>query len=172
MKNYRSILFVSLVLLLIVSAAHAVNETDAEEGKGTSGLPLPRFASLRSSDVNMRTGPGTRYPIEWVLMHQGMPVEITAEYEVWRRIRDNDGDEGWVHKNALSGHRAALVIAKKDELRDDDNDQAPIVAHLGKGAVGQLVKCSQDWCKLKFGSVKGWLRKSSFWGAYPTETFD
>jgi SH3-like domain-containing protein len=169
----RPAICVFAAALLLAASAGAVNENEGGgDGKGASGLPLPRFASLRASDVNMRTGPGTRYPIEWVLMRQGMPVEITAEYEVWRRVRDPDGDEGWVHKNALSGRRTAIVAGKTHDLRDDDGDQAPVVAHLDDGAVGQIIKCAKDWCKLSFAGTRGWLKKSEFWGAYSDETFD
>ena len=163
-----------LMLALFALPALAVDETDNGENttdKNGSGLPIPRFASLRASDVNLRTGPGTRYPIEWVFTHQGMPVEITAEYEMWRRVRDAEGDEGWVHRNALSGKRYAIVTGTMHELREDNDEKSAIVAHLQGGAIGQLLSCSRDWCKLKFKGVKGYLRKSDFWGAYDAETF-
>ena len=160
-------------MLLAISPVFAADETDnGETGKSASGLPIPRFASLRTGDVNLRTGPGTRYPIEWVFTHQGMPVEITAEYEFWRRVRDSDGDEGWVHKNELSGKRGAIVTGAAHELRRDPDASAAVAAHLEAGAMGQLLSCSKDWCKLKFQGTKGWLSKSAFWGAYKEEVFD
>lgn len=162
-----------LLLILLANATHAaVNESDTAEDKSASGLPLPRFASLRSDEVNMRTGPGTRYPIEWVFKKAGVPVEIIAEYEIWRRVRDPEGTEGWMHKSALSGKRTAIVTGGPHDLREDADPQSPIAAHLELGAMGQLVSCSKDWCKLKFNGVKGYLRKTDFWGAYPNETFD
>lgn len=165
----------ALILLLLVSqvAQAAVNENESDgSGKGASGLPVPRFASLRSGEVNMRTGPGTRYPIEWVFTHQGLPVEITAEYEIWRRVRDPEGAEGWVHKSALSGKRTVIIIGSTHELHHDANAQSDILAHLEMGSTGQLVSCAKDWCKLKFDGIKGYLPKSNFWGAYPNEVFD
>jgi SH3-like domain-containing protein len=173
MKN--RIIIASLFLFTLAAVpAFAVDETDSGEvvSKGGSGLPIPRFASLRASDVNLRTGPGTRYPIDWVFTHQGMPVEITAEYEMWRRVRDVEGDEGWVHKNALTGKRAVIVTGGTRELHRDPDTNAAISAHLENGAVGQLVSCAKDWCKLKFEGVKGYLPKSEFWGAYNPEVFD
>jgi SH3-like domain-containing protein len=162
------------VLFLILSApVHAVDESDnGEASKNNSGLPIPRFASLRASDVNLRTGPGTRYPIEWVFTHPGMPVEITAEYEFWRRVRDADGDEGWVHKNALTGKRAVIVTGSAHDLRRKPDAAAAVAAHLETGAMGQLLSCTKDWCKLKFAGVKGYLPKGEFWGAYQEEIFD
>ncbi len=167
--------FVCLILfalMLSTNAIAAVNESETEGGKGTSGLPLPRFASLRSNEVNMRTGPGTRYPIEWVFGHQGLPVEIIAEYEIWRRVRDPDGAEGWVHKSALSGKRAAIITGGLREMHQDSDEKAPVVARLEIGTTGQLVSCAKDWCKVKFNGIKGYVRKSDFWGAYPSEVFD
>ena len=120
----------------------------------------------------MRTGPGTRYPIEWVFTEPGLPLEIIAEYEIWRRVRDPDGTEGWMHKSALSGKRTAIVTGGPHELHDDSNPQSAVVAHLETGAMGQLLSCTKDWCKLKFDGIKGYLPKSDFWGAYPGEVLD
>jgi SH3-like domain-containing protein len=202
--------------LAVIHAADAPNPTVKEDiakimgdktelpQKNQSGLPVPRFASFRSGEVNMRTGPGTRYPIEWVYNRQGLPVEITAEYDIWRRVRDPDGAEGWVHKNEISGRRAAIVapiitpiaaaplqssktlppqqlpatIPAFRELHDSADDASDIIAHLEPGAIGQLVSCAKDWCKLKLngiagiGGVKGYVRKTDIWGAYPDETFN
>ena len=156
-----------LVLSLAFSAASYADEVD-----NTSHLPIPRFASLRNDEVNMRTGPGFRYPIEWVYTRRGLPVEITAEYDIWRRVRDPKGTEGWISKTELTGKRSAVVTAKKVELREDRNDQAAVRAHLGAGAIGELVSCRKEWCKIKFDGIKGFLRKPDLWGAYPDETFD
>jgi SH3-like domain-containing protein len=156
-----------IVLALLCSPVYAADEID-----NTSHLPLPRFASLRSGEVNMRTGPGTRYPIEWVYGRRGLPVEVTAEYDIWRRVRDPEGIEGWVNKTELTGKRGAVITGQGHELRAKRDDQAAIAAHLEAGAVGQLISCAQDWCKVKFDGVKGFLRKGDFWGAYPNENFD
>jgi SH3-like domain-containing protein len=157
-----------LIFLFSLSAsAYAAEDTD-----NASHLPIPRFAALRSGEVNMRTGPGTRYPIEWVYTRRGLPVEVIAEYDIWRRVRDPEGAEGWVNKTELTGKRSAVIIGAAHELRNDRDDKAAIVAHLETGAMGQLVSCAQDWCKAKFDGVKGYLRKTDFWGAYPNETFD
>ncbi|MDR3425387.1 MAG: SH3 domain-containing protein [Alphaproteobacteria bacterium] len=144
----------------------------AEGIDNTSHQPLPRFATLRSGEVNMRTGPGMRYPIEWVYTRRGLPVEITAEYDIWRRVRDPEGTQGWVNKTELTGLRGAIVTGGAHDLRESRDDQSPVVAHLEAGAIGQITSCAPDWCKVKFDDVKGYLRKSDFWGAYPKESFD
>ncbi|MCL2469607.1 MAG: SH3 domain-containing protein [Alphaproteobacteria bacterium] len=138
----------------------------------TTGLPLPRFASLQADEANLRTGPGTRYPIEWVYRLEGMPLEITAEYDVWRRVRDWEGSEGWIHKSVLRGRRTGIVIGQTDQplMANEDLDSA-VVAYLQPGVVGEIRRCARDSCFLVFGRFKGYLPKSSFWGAYRAEVF-
>ncbi len=170
-RNDSSVLVVVAFLALFSGLAHAA-DPKTDEGVGPSGLPLPRFASMRSNETNMRTGPGTRYPIDWVLVSKGMPVEIIAEYEYWRRIRDWEGSEGWVHKAALTGKRGAVVIKTMRDLRQKDDPNSPIMAHLEPGAVGQILSCKPEWCRIKFGDIKGYLRKNEFWGAYKDEVFN
>ncbi len=175
LRKFSGMTFLFFLLLLITFPAHAagIDENDNSAGvKVGSGLPIPRFASLRTNEVNLRTGPGTRYPIEWVFTHAGLPVEITAEYEMWRRVRDADGDEGWVHKTALIGKRGAVVSGSLRELHQDPDANSAIEAHLEANSVGQLLGCNKDWCKLRFQDVKGWLPKNQFWGAYPADVFD
>ncbi len=159
-------------ILLICMLALTAPAFAAEEQDNTSHLPIPRFASLRSGEVNMRTGPGTRYPIEWVYAKRGLPVEVIAEYDIWRRVRDPEGIEGWVNKTELTGKRGLVITGGNHELREDPDDTAAIAAHLEKGALGTIASCKQDWCKVKFDGAKGYLRKMDFWGAYPNELFD
>ncbi|MBV8061311.1 MAG: SH3 domain-containing protein [Alphaproteobacteria bacterium] len=163
----RPILLAGLIALLVAPVFAA----DRDEEKPT-GLPVPRFASLRSEEVNMRAGPGTRYPIEWVYNRKGLPVEIVAEFDIWRRVRDPEGTEGWVHKTEITGKRMAIVTGGPRELREEPQDTAAIKAHLEAGAIGQISSCQRDWCKLKFDGVKGYLRKNQLWGAYPAEVFE
>jgi SH3-like domain-containing protein len=175
----RLLIFGFLLVCTAVYAAGVAAETSSkaeaglgDEAKGSSGLPLPRFASLRSGEVNLRTGPGTRYPIEWVLVRKGMPLEITAEYDVWRRVRDWEGAEGWVHKSSLTGKRGGVITGAQRELRESDKASSPTLAHLESGAVGEVLSCAPEWCRVRFGGIKGYLRKSEFWGAYANEIFD
>ena len=160
---------VSLLALCLLVAAPACA---AEPVNNPSHLPIPRFAALRSGKVNMRTGPGMRYPIEWVYTRKGLPVEVVAEYDIWRRVRDPEGSEGWVNKTEITGRRGLIVTGGTRELRNDADAKASIAAHLETGATGHLVACAPNWCKAEFGDIKGYLRKTEFWGAYPNETFD
>ncbi|MBI1208574.1 MAG: SH3 domain-containing protein [Azospirillum sp.] len=156
-----------------VAAAEA-QETDPENpgpngAIKTSKLPVPRFVSLRSGEVNVRTGPGTRYPIEWVFLRKEMPVEVTAEFDTWRRIRDWQGSEGWVHQSMLSGKRAVVVTGDITTLRAEPGGSAQAVARAEPGVMGALVKCQSEWCEVKFDSYKGWLQRKQVWGVYANE---
>ena len=108
----KTFLISSILVILLVVAAVYIAHVESENGKKNLGPIIPRFASVRSNEANLRTGPGTRYPIEWVFKHQGLPVEIIAkdDEDMWRRVRDADGAEGWVHKSELSGKRTGVVI--------------------------------------------------------------
>jgi len=138
-------------------------------GASNTGLPVPRYVSLRSSEVNLRTGPGVRYPVEWVFVRQGMPVEITAEFDTWRRIRDWEGSEGWVHQSMLSGRRAVVVIGDTRLVRRVAESSAPAVARAEPGVVGWLKKCERDWCEVDVSGYRGWLKRAEFWGVYENE---
>lgn len=144
----------------------------AAETPGTSGLPLPRFVSTRSDSVNVRSGPGERYPVEWVLRRQAMPVEVVAEYENWRKIRDWEGTEGWVHQALLSGRRSVVIYPQDAVMRKDADAIASPVARVQKGVVAQVKACKPDWCQLKLDLTEGWVSKQSLWGVYPNETVE
>lgn len=137
-----------------------------------TGLPLPRFAALRSDEVNLRAGPGTRYPIEWTFQRRAWPVVILREHDVWRRIRDVDGTEGWVHVSTLTGRRSFLVPGREERvLRRRPEAGAAPVARLRPGVVGRLNRCEADseWCEVQVGRHHGWIRRAEIWGVGATE---
>lgn len=143
--------------------------------KGTvTGLPLPRFVSLRSDEVNLRAGPGTRYPIEWVYKRRDLPVEIDREFDVWRLIKDEDGVRGWVHEATLTGRRSFVITGAERTLRSGPEDDAAPVALLKPGVVGRLRSCeaAAAWCQVQVGEYGGWLRRGEFWGSYPGEAIN
>ena len=132
-------------------------------------LPLPRFVSLRAGEVNVRAGPGTTYPIRWVFVRAGLPVEITAEFENWRRIRDSEGAEGWVHQSLLSGTRTALIAGEIRTLWRSPEPGALPVLRAEAGVVGRLLECADAWCRLEIDGRRGWLPGDEIWGVYPGE---
>lgn len=137
-----------------------------------SGLPIPRFVSLRSGEVNLRAGPGRAYPIEWVFVRAGMPVEITAEFDTWRRIRDVEGTQGWVHQSMLSGRRSLVVTQELRTIRERPTSTAAAVAQAEPGTMGRLVACKGDWCEVEIQGYHGWMERTDFWGVYPDEKVD
>ena len=152
--------------------AVAAPAAPAEPAKGTNtGLPLPRFASLKTDEVNLRTGPGLRYPIEWIYKRRDLPVQIEREFEVWRLISDADGVKGWVHQATLVGRRTFVVTGGEHTIRADPNDKAAAAARVKPGVIGRLRACEANagWCQVQVGDYRGWLRRDAFWGAFPNE---
>ena len=144
----------------------------AEPGKGSNtGMPLPRFAALRSDDVNFRSGPGTRYPIEWVYKRRDLPVEIEREFEIWRLVRDPQGNKGWVHQATLTGRRTAVVAGVERVLRQAGSDTAGPVARLQPGVIIRLRSCDSgsEWCQAQIGDYRGWIKRTEIWGLLPDE---
>jgi SH3-like domain-containing protein len=142
-----------------------------------SGLPIPRFVSLKSDRVNARSGPNKDQDVRWVYTHAGMPVEVTAEFENWRRIRDWEGAEGWVYHSLLSGKRTATVVPNKakDELVplfEKADIESSIVARLQPGVLGALKSCNGNWCQFSGKGFDGFVRQERLWGAYPNEKVD
>lgn len=146
----------------------------AAPGTEGTGLPLPRFVSLRSEQVNMRTGPGVRYPIDWVYLRRDLPVEVVQEFETWRKIRDPEGAEGWVHQSMLSGRRTVLTLEGSHPLRRDPAETAETVALVEAGVQANLIQCPKtaDYCKVEVQGRTGWLKRGEFWGVYRNEFID
>lgn len=131
---------------------------------------LPHFATLRADAVNLRTGPGERYPVEWVYQKKGLPVEVTAQFDVWRRVRDSQGTVGWVHERMLTQRRSVLITGGLRTLRVKPDASAAAVAQAEPGVIARLVECKDAWCRIETNGIKGWLPRSEMWGVYPDET--
>ena len=153
--------------------------TAGAPGVGPSGLPVPRFVSLKADRINMRTGPGTDYPTQWVFKRAGLPVEVIREFEGWRQVRDAEGTTGWVLAPLLSGRRTALVTpwelkggraAPQVAIKDDDNERAKEVAQVEAGVIANVRYCDGRWCEISIGDVRGYLEQRKLWGVYPNET--
>jgi SH3-like domain-containing protein len=140
-----------------------------------SGFPLPRYASLRSDQVNMRVGPNTTFPIEWTFQRRDLPVQIIGEFQVWRRIRDAEGAEGWVHQSTLQGRRTALIRPPRGGeevvLRRAASAEASEVARLRGGVIVRVRECEANnpWCEVQVAGHRGYLRRADVWGLMPDE---
>ena len=158
---------------IITAAILLFGQPSALMAANTSGLPVPRFVTLKTDDVNVRTGPGTRYPIQWVYRRAGMPVEVIEEYDLWRKIRDIEGTTGWVHKTMLDGKRN-VTIARKEALVvkiEPEQDAKPILK-AEPMVTARLMECQPEWCRIQISGRKGWVEKKHLWGIYPNEVFE
>jgi SH3-like domain-containing protein len=151
---------------LMLAGPIPVRPAQAEEN-----LPLPRYASFKSAEVNLRAGPGENYPKQWVYQRAGMPVEIFEEWDTWRRIRDYQGVVGWVSVNLLTSRRTAVVTETRRTLHDSPDATAPAVALLDPGVIGRIEECNGDWCRLEVKGYEGWLKRTDIWGVNATENF-
>jgi SH3-like domain-containing protein len=148
-------------------------------GKGPSGLPLPRFVSLKATRVNLRIGPGRDYAVAWLYTRPGVPMEVIQEYDNWRRVRDAEGTEGWVYQSLLSGERTAMAAPWKSadgqdafiNMHREARANSRIVARLEPGVVVEVKACDGDWCEADADGVTGYVAQGEIWGAYPGEAF-
>ena len=132
-------------------------------------LPLPRMVSLGSKRVYLRVGPDKTYRAILEFRREGLPVEIFLEYDNWRKIKDHEGSEGWVHKSMLSGKRHVIFLKGTHVLKKSPEEQAPIVAHVESDVLGTLLKYNKQWCQVDIEGQKGWVKRESVWGLYPHE---
>ncbi len=173
----RRLPWLLLVMALLAPSAFAQSNP--------SGLPLPRFASTRSEPINVRVGPGQKYDIAWTYLKSGVPVEIIQEFDTWRRIRDADGSDGWIHQNLLAGTRhgyvTPLVANGEIALRASRSDESGVRARLGPGLKVTIKECDGTWCDVsvagqdanqRSATYAGYLHQEELWGVYPDEVFD
>jgi SH3-like domain-containing protein len=169
-RNFRNGLACVLALAALAPGAGA---QDAAGRGPVTNLPLPRFVSMRAEEANARRGPSLDQRVDWAFVRRGLPLEVTAEYGQWRRVRDAEGYGGWVHHTLLSGIRTALVLGDSPvALRAEPEDGAPVRALAEPGVVARLEACSGDWCEIDAGGVEGWLPRPAIWGVRPDETVE
>jgi len=154
-------IFLCFIAIAAIGAAAA-----ADAAKKGSGLPLPRFVSLRAGEVNLRTGPGVQYPVDWVYQRQNLPVEIIAEYGTWRKVRDWQGTQGWVHQSMVAPKRTFIVTGDIRTIHRKSDPNSPAVARIEPGVIGRLIACPDvsGWCRVEVGGLAGWLRRVEIWG--------
>jgi len=158
----------------IESDAADENAKSDAKGSAAASLPIPRFVSLRTNPINLRAGPGVRYPVDWVYVRRSLPVEVIGEFDTWRRIRDPDGAEGWVHQSMLSGKRTAIVTGGNRALMRTADAGADTLVTLEAGVIVNVQRCPPDImaCRVEINGLQGWLPREHFWGVYPRETVE
>jgi SH3-like domain-containing protein len=161
---------------LISAPAQAAKSTGAMAVGAVTGLPLPRFVSLKSSEVNVRRGAGTEHDVVWSYHRAGLPVEIIAEWDNWRRIRDADGADGWVFHRLLGARRTALVAPWATDptlpLRQSETADSSVVAQLQPKVLANVSVCNGTWCRISGQGFDGWIEQEKLFGVYPGEQFD
>jgi SH3-like domain-containing protein len=173
-QSIRALIAAFAFMALLGAGQPAAARDPAPIASGTvSGLPVPRFVSLKADRINVRSGPNKDQDVRWVYTRAGMPVEITAEFENWRRVRDWEGAEGWVYHSLLSGKRTAIVVPTlKDDLvplYESPDLESAVVAKLQAGVLGSLKSCTGTWCEFAGKNFDGYIRQDRLWGAYPNE---
>ncbi len=157
------------------AAEDAVKPVPSPAAYQTSGLPIPRFVSLRADKdkVFVRSGPALRYPVKWIYQKEKLPVEVIQEFDTWRKIRDFEGDEGWIHQSLLSGQRTVLI--KADDLvplQKDEDAPERLVAKLEPDVIADLTRCDRTLCEVSAGGFSGWADRKYLWGIYADEELD
>lgn len=164
--------------ILVTAAPFGAPPALAQPATGASGLPLPRFVSLKARRVNLRIGPSRDYAVNWLYTRSGIPMEIIQEYDHWRRVRDLDGTVGWIHKSLLTGERTAAIAPWRrgvDDvfvpMRSKPQRAARAVARLEPGVIVRIQECNGKWCEAEVDGIEGWVAQDEIWGAYPGEAF-
>jgi len=164
-----------ITLLLIFASALIIPlfgfTQEPQKGQVTN-LPIPRYVSLKVKEANARRGPSLSHKIDWIYKRQNMPLEIYAEYENWRRVRDFEGLGGWVHYTLLSGIRYVLIKNDLLEMRLLPSIDAQVIAKVPQHNIATLDKCNKDWCRIIDDGYKGWVPKNGIWGVYENELKD
>jgi SH3-like domain-containing protein len=176
------LLVVALALLLATSPLYggiAIAQSAAQAAQprqpqiGTnSGLPIPRFVSLKYSEVRARRGPSEAHRIDWLYQRRGLPMRVTAEFEHWRRVEDAQGEGGWIHYSQLSGTRTVQVMQDMLPLLSRPAAGSTEIAVLEANVIAHIMECGHDWCRLSIDGIRGWAPREALWGLLPDEVLD
>ena len=175
-RGFTSLLVASLLLCLVgVFGAMPVKQASAQEAKIVvkgSGLPVPRFVTLKSNEVNMRVGPGREYPLSWVYKKKNLPLKVIAEFDTWRKVIDHEGTIGWVHSQLVGLKRYALIQSRLTKLHRKPDSTSTVLAVADKGVLLELQICEPQWCRVASDSLRAYVRRDDIWGVLETETLN
>jgi SH3-like domain-containing protein len=172
-KYFVSALCVLFAILLPFASGFAQEVQQSQSVEDiSSGLPLPRFASLKSDNVYVRTGPSMDYPIKWIYKKEGLPVEIVQEFDAWRKIKDPNGEVGWAHKILLTGKKTARVTGNEMVVAYNNTEMKRPVVKFEKGVVLNVEECQKLMCRVHFAPYEGWIEKKHLWGVYGSDIFN
>lgn len=170
-SHFMMILGAGLMLFLFQPVAPAFAQEARLVVQG-SGLPVPRFVTLKSDEVNMRVGPGKEYPLAWVYQRRGLPLKVIAEFDVWRKVEDPDGATGWIHGPLLSLKRNAMLQQRVTKIHRKAEEKSEVIAVGERGVILELQLCADGWCRLSNDQLRGWVKRTEIWGLLEGEKLD
>ena len=160
-----------ILIVYILFSFIACNTYALDIGPST-GLKIPRFVSLKSDEVNLRVGPSVNYPKELQYIRKHLPVEVIDEYDLWRKIKDIDGNKGWVHKSLIKAERYAITLGKNGKkIFVLNNPIGKKIGEIGKNNIVKIHSCLKQWCSIDVVGKKGWINKNNLWGVYDNEVY-
>lgn len=152
-----------MLVFVVFALVWVVGPSRAQECDTHSKLPVPRFVSLKASEAYGRSGPSEGHPIQWVYRRAGLPLQIIAETPNWRRVRDPEGEEVWMHRSLLSGRRALWAVNPAALFARYDTG-SNLVARIEPGAILTLERCRPGWCRVEAQGHRGWVESHAVWG--------
>jgi SH3-like domain-containing protein len=161
------------IIIAYLFSASLLYAQASDIGSAT-GFKIPRFVSLKSNEVNMRIGSGTIYPIVLQYTTKNFPLEVIEEYDLWRKVKDIEGNEGWIKKTLLKGGDRFGIIIEKEKINAliFSKPRGKIIGEIGKNNIVLLDTCLLEWCFIEFNKYEGWVNKKSIWGVYKDEEFN
>ena len=168
-KNFLQKIFLNRIsygtLIICFFSFSAVGQIETKSKGDVTGLPLPRFVSVKSSKVNVRRGPSYNYQIDWVYTRAGVPLKVIAEHGNWRKVEDFQGEGGWIHSRLLSGKKFVIFVDNKTILLRKRNKKSPPVAIVNQGVIGRLVSTVGTWSEISVNGYSGWVPSKAVWGS-------
>ena len=122
------------------------------------------FLTLRNDKVNLRMGPSFEHPIKIFYKKKFLPVLITDKSENFRKVKDHENNSGWIHISQLSKKKAAISLEKELLVFSKPTLFSKPLVVMKKGKLCLIIKCNDQWCKIRVNKYKGWVKKSSLWG--------
>ena len=165
-------IFLLLTIISTFLLLEAFSQTTTRLTVRGTGLPVPRFVSLKTEKSYMRKGPSQDRPIDWVYNIKGLPLKVVAEFDDWMKIVDSRGETGWMHRSLLSSKRTIEVTRTNLELRKMPNLESEVIARAEIGAILNIRRCDKTWCRLNYENITGWAHKKGFFGLLKDEIPD
>ena len=124
------------------------------------------FLTLKYNKVNLRQGPSKDYPIKIFYKKKYLPVLVFDKSDNFRKIKDHENNTGWIHVSQLSRKKAVIVDSDQIVMFKNSTIFSKPLVLLEKGRLCLILKCNDDWCKVKSDKYSGWVKKENLWGNF------